>query len=170
MNDLAAIFLQLKGCKNTDTDRNEKSVVPRAPLNKTWRAIIDSSLFGEWFKVKFETPFVAGETIRGQITHPGYEHVAMDFGVGKIEPESYFSYRGHPFAVDTAYDYSGEPVTLVEFFLEEALLEGNQRGTKLRIVESGFDGIPFERWEEAFRKNDGGWTGQVRNIEKYVAI
>jgi hypothetical protein len=35
-------------------------------------------------------------------------------------------------------------------------------------VESGFDQIPAARRAEAFRMNEGGWTGQVRNIERYV--
>jgi hypothetical protein len=52
----------------------------------------------------------------------------------------------------------------VEFRLEEA---GD--GTLLTIVESGFDKLPASRRAEAFRMNEGGWTGQIRNIERYVA-
>jgi uncharacterized protein YndB with AHSA1/START domain len=59
--------------------------------------------------------------------------------------------------------YSGEPTTLVEFRLEPS-----GQDTVLTIVESGFDQIPAARRAEAFRMNEGGWTGQVRNIERYV--
>jgi uncharacterized protein YndB with AHSA1/START domain len=63
-------------------------------------------------------------------------------------------------------DYSAEPTTLVEFTLEEA--EGGG-GTALTIVESGFDRIPLARRSEAFRMNDGGWAGQIKNLAAYVA-
>jgi uncharacterized protein YndB with AHSA1/START domain len=84
--------------------------------------------------------------------------------VERIEPERYFSYRWHPYALDAAVNYSAEPMTLVEFILKET-----DGGTAVTIVESGFDGIPLARRKEAFRMNDGGWTGQVKNLEKYVA-
>ena len=41
--------------------------------------------------------------------------------------------------------------------------------TVLTIVESGFDRIPLARRAEAFRMNDGGWTGQLKNVEKHVS-
>ena len=63
-----------------------------------------------------------------------------------------------------AIDYSAEPMTLVEFTLEEA--EG---GTALTIVESGFDRIPLARRAEAFRMNTEGWGGQIKNLERYVS-
>jgi hypothetical protein len=52
----------------------------------------------------------------------------------------------------------------VEFRLEET-----PTGTLLTLTESGFDQIPAARRLEAFRRNDGGWTEQMKNIEKYVA-
>ena len=63
----------------------------------------------------------------------------------------------------TDRDYSPEPPTLVEFTLAET-----DGGTVLTIVESGFDRIPAARRAEAFRMNDGGWTGQLKNIERHV--
>jgi hypothetical protein len=60
--------------------------------------------------------------------------------------------------------YSRESTTLVEFRLAEA--DGS---TVLTIVESGFDHIPIARRAEAFRRNDGGWTEQVTNIERHVS-
>ena len=38
----------------------------------------------------------------------------------------------------------------------------------LTIVESGFDRIPLARRAEAFRMNDNGWTGQIKQLAKYV--
>jgi uncharacterized protein YndB with AHSA1/START domain len=147
-----------------DTNRIEKKVILRAPRSRVWRAIANAEEFGEWFRVKLEGIFQQGALIRGKITHPGYEHLTMEMQVERIEPEKYFSYRWHPYAVDPGVDYSSEPTTLVEFHLEEA--EG---GTLLTIVESGFDQIPLARRAEAFRMNEGGWTQQAKNIGRHVS-
>jgi uncharacterized protein YndB with AHSA1/START domain len=146
------------------TDRIEKQVVLRAPRSRVWRALTDADEFGTWFGVKLEAPFAQGATVRGQITHPGYEHLTMEVLVERIEPERYFAYRWHPYAVDPQTDYSREPTTLVEFKLEET-----RAGTVLTIVESGFDRIPLARRAEAFRMNEGGWTQQAQNIVRHVS-
>jgi hypothetical protein len=41
-------------------------------------------------------------------------------------------------------------------------------GTRLTIVESGFDQIPLSRRAEAFRMNEGGWAEQLENIQRYA--
>jgi uncharacterized protein YndB with AHSA1/START domain len=146
------------------TDRIEKKVVLRASRSRVWRAITTAEEFGAWFRVILEGVFVPGATNRGKITHPGYEHVTMDMLVERIEPERYFSYRWHPYAIDPAVDCSAEPTTLVEFILQDT--EG---GTALTIVESGFDRIPLARRAEAFRMNDRGWAGQINNLARYVS-
>ncbi len=146
------------------TDRIEKKIVLRAPRSRVWRALTDANEFGTWFRVKLERGFAPGATVKGRITHPGYEHLSMEMQIDRIEPERYFSYRWHPYAVDPAVDYSKEPSTLVEFRLDE--VDG---GTALTIVESGFDRIPAARRDEAFRMNEGGWTEQLKNIERHVA-
>jgi uncharacterized protein YndB with AHSA1/START domain len=147
----------------TETDRIEKTVILKAPRSRVWRAITDAKQFGEWFRVNLDGDFKAGGTILGKITHPGYEHMTMEMAVARIEPERHFSYRWHPYAVDPKVDYSPEPMTLVEFTLEEV-----PGGTRLTIVESGFDRIPLARRAEAFRMNEGGWTEQIGNIERHV--
>ena len=145
------------------TDRIEKRAVLRAPRSRVWRALTDATEFGTWFGVKLQSDFAEGATIRGQITHPNYEHVTMEVVVERMEPEQYFSYRWHPYAVDPNTDYSDEPRTLVEFRLEES---GD--GTVLTIIESGFDRIPLARRAEAWRMNEGGWTAQVQNLDRHV--
>lgn len=92
-----------------------------------------------------------------------YEGVKFDFTVEDMEPERRFSFRWHPYAIEPGVDYNAEPTTLVAFTLEEA--EG---GVLLRIVETGFDGIPLERRAKAFAANESGWASQIRLLEKYV--
>jgi uncharacterized protein YndB with AHSA1/START domain len=148
----------------SSTDRIERRVELRAPRARVWRAISDSQQFAAWFGIRLDGPFAEGSTVKGSITSKGYEHFKVEFQVQKIEAERYFAYRWHPYPSDPKVDYSTEPTTLVEFTLEEA-----DGGCVLTIVESGFDQIPIARRAEAFRNNDGGWTGQVKNITKYVA-
>lgn len=148
----------------TVTDRIEKRVVLRAPRARVWRALTNPDEFGAWFGVNLQGSFSEGATVRGHVTHPGYEHVTLEMLIERIDPERYFSYRWHPHAVDPKADYSQEPMTLVEFTLDET-----GEGTALTIVESGFDRVPLRRREQAFRMNEGGWEAQARSIERYVA-
>jgi uncharacterized protein YndB with AHSA1/START domain len=141
----------------------EKRIEINAPVSRVWRALTDYREFGEWFRVKLEGPFVPGQASRGQITHPGYEHVVWQAVVQKMEPEHLFSFTWRPYAIDPKVDYSNETPTLVEFRLEKA-----PGGTLLLLTESGFDHVPSGRRAEAFRMNDGGWTQQMKNIETYV--
>ncbi len=145
-------------------DRIEKQIDLKAPVSRVWRALTDYREFGEWFRVKLEGPFVAGQVSRGQLNFPGYEHLQMEVVVQKIEPERFFSYTWHPYAIDPKVDYSKETPTLVEFTLEKSA-----KGTLVMVTESGFDKIPSERRLEAFRMNDNGWGQQLKHIESYVA-
>jgi uncharacterized protein YndB with AHSA1/START domain len=147
----------------SSTDRIEKQILLRAPRSRVWRALTDFEEFGAWFRVKLESPFVVGRSTKGKITYPGYEHLTMEVMVERMDAESVFAFRWHPNAVDPKADYSTEPTTLVEFKLEEA-----SGGTRLTISESGFDKIPAERRDEAFRMNSEGWAEQTRNVERHV--
>jgi uncharacterized protein YndB with AHSA1/START domain len=145
------------------TDRIEKTIVLRAPRPQVWRAIANAKDFGEWFGVKIEGAFAPGATVSGRITTPGYDHLTMEIVIDQVVAERLFSYRWHPYAIEPGTDYSQEPMTLVEFRLDEV-----PDGTRLTVTESGFDRIPAARRDLAFRMNDGGWTQQVANIERYM--
>ena len=150
------------------SDRIEKQIELKAPVSRVWRALTDHREFGEWFRVKLDGPFVEGQVSRGNMTYPGYEHVKWYAVVQKMEPERLFSFTWpHPKSFDKAEysgDYANDPTTLVEFRLEKT-----KNGTLLRLTESGFDQLPRDLRLEAFRRNEGGWTEQLKNIEAYVA-
>ncbi len=147
-----------------NSDRIEKQILLRAPKPRVWRALTDAGEFGAWFGVKLEGQFAVGESIRGKITHPGYDHLTMEVTVERMEREELFSFRWHPYAVDPKVDYSSEPTTLVEF-----RLEASPDGTEPTAVESGFDNVPAARRAEAFRMNSQGWTTQMENIRRHVS-
>lgn len=147
------------------SDRIERKILLKAPRSRVWAALSRAEDFGRWFGVALEGKrFVAAERTQGQITYPGYEHLLWDVQVERLEPEHLFAFSWHPYAVDPDVDYSAEPVTLVQFELED--MDG---GTLLRVVESGFDGIAPERRLKAFRMNSRGWDEQMSNIESHLA-
>jgi len=148
-------------------DRIEKKIELKAPISRVWRALTDYREFGQWFQVKLEGPFARGETSRGQITYPGYEHLKWEAVVQEMEPQKLFSFTWpHTRFIDREHyaPDASDPVTLVEFRLEQT-----QVGTLLMITESGFDKFPPDFREEAFRRNEGGWAEQLRNLEKHFA-
>jgi uncharacterized protein YndB with AHSA1/START domain len=157
------------------TDRIEKTILLHAPLKRVWRAISDSTEFGIWFGVKFDGPFQAGRSMRGAIVpttmdpevakaQKKHEGTPFEITVEQMESERLFSFRWHPFAVESGVDYSAEPTTLVAFALEEVA-----GGVKLTVTESGFDQIPLARRAKAFMANDEGWGMQTKLIEAYLA-
>lgn len=115
-----------------------KKIVLKAPLDKVWAAISDAGQFRQWFGVRFDGPFRAGEKLTGEIV-----------------PRTRFSFRWHPYGMETGCDYSREPMTLCTFALSE-----DSEGVQLVITESGFEHIPLERRASAFAANDGGWSVQ----------
>ena len=147
----------------TQTDRIEKNVLLRAPKSRVWRALTNAQEFGTWFRVKLESDFAVGKNVTGNVTYPGYEHLRFTVTVERMDAEQLFSFRWHPAAIDPKIDYSEEPTTLVELKLEEVA-----EGTRLTVVESGFDRIPAERRAEAFRMNSQGWATQMENIKAHV--
>jgi uncharacterized protein YndB with AHSA1/START domain len=148
---------------NSSADRIEKSIVLKAPRARVFRALTDSREFGAWFGASFDAAFEAGQPLRGRITTKGYDHLTIEILVERIEPGRLFSFRWHPYAIDPAVDYSKEPTTLVTFTLEDA-----PGGTRLTVVESGFDAVPAARRAEAFRMNERGWEAQMKNVERHV--
>ncbi len=158
-----------------DTDRIEKEVLLRAPLDRVWAAVSDAKQFGTWFGVEFDGEFVAGERLTGRIVPTKVDpevarkqepHTGLpcDVAVERIEPMRLFSFRWHPYAIEPGADYAQEPTTLVTFELEEVA-----EGTRLTITESGFDRVPLARRADAFASNEEGWSIQVTLIGKYVA-
>ncbi|MGH3554788.1 MAG: SRPBCC family protein [Mycobacterium sp.] len=159
-----------------NTDRIEKQVVLRAPMDRVWRAISDAQEFGRWFGVRFDGPFVAGTSVTATITgttvddevaklqepHTGS---TATWEIVAVEAPRRFAYRWHPFAVEPGVDYDREPTTLVEFTLSPT-----PDGVLLSIVESGFDAIPEARRSAAFEANSGGWAKQVELVRKYLAL
>ena len=166
------------------TPRIEKTVTLKAPQSRVWRALTDFREFGQWFGLELAGPFVEGRPVAATFNQPCDEAAigAMQQRLGlspapirqpppgftfctveRIRPESDFSFRWIPFGIEAGIDPATEPTTLVEFHLEP--VEG---GTRLVIVESGFERVPPARRRRAFLMNDAGWAVQAGNIQRQV--
>ena len=157
------------------TDCIEKTILLRAPLKRVWRALSDSTEFGNWFGMRFNAPFAPGGAMTAVIVpttvnqevakmQKPYEGISFEIKIEQMQPERLFSFRWHPGAVEPGIDYASEPTTLVVFTLEKAL-----DGVQLTVTESGFDQIPLARRAKAFSANEGGWTLVIKLIEEYLA-
>ena len=125
-----------KAQATSSTDRIEKRIELRAPRARVWRAIADANEFGTWFGMKLDGAFAARATVRGRLTIPGYDHLTLDMHVEQIEPERYFAYRWHPYAIDPKVDYSTEPTTLVEFLSKRSTAAPSSRSSSPASTES----------------------------------
>jgi uncharacterized protein YndB with AHSA1/START domain len=141
----------------------EKTIDLRAPPERVWLAVSDSTQFGAWFGIALTEPFAVGQPARSRITNLGYEHVVWEATVVAMDAPRLFAFTWRPYAVDPAIDYSQETPTLVEFRLSSI-----ETGTRLTITESGFDNVPGHRRDEAMRMNDRGWMQQIENIRGHV--
>src|SRR5262245_31360972 len=115
----------------TQTDSIKKDIVLNVPRDRVWRAISDPKEFGAWFRVDLSgTRFEPGKMAQGKMTYPGYENMPFEMLIDRIEAPRLFSFRWHPYGIDPNYDYSSEPLTLIEFTLEDAA----DGGTKLTVT------------------------------------
>ncbi len=146
------------------TDSIVQEITIGAPIERVWRAVSDAREFGEWFGMACDRPFEPGVQVGCEITEPEeYRGTTFPIWIDRVEPPRFFSFRWHAYAVEPG-DYANAPTTLVAFTLESA-----DEGTRLTIVESGFDDVPLDRRAEAFASNTEGWRIQAQNIAEYVA-
>lgn len=145
------------------TNRIEEQILLRAPQERVWDALADVKNFGAWFGVDLGGHFEPGVRLRGPLTEEGVRHLIMELVVEEVEPLRLLSWRWRPTTVDPNLDPSKEASTLVALELTETA-----RGTLLALSETGFDGIPADRREEAYRRNSEGWNVQMKRIEAFL--
>lgn len=165
-------------------DHIEKQVVLHAPIERVWHAITDVEEFSQWFGVKLNEPFAPGQAVTGTFEGEFDEETLRQYQVSlgldptgvrqpprnavfctveRMEEPRSFSFRWIPYGIDIDCDPAQESPTLVEFRLEPVA-----EGTRLTIIESGFEGIPAHRRKRAFMMNGGGWAAQIENVRRHV--
>ena len=149
---------------STETGKIERTIVVRAPQARVWRALTNLEEFAKWFSVEAEGKFEPGARLRMVSTYDGScKGESFVLEVEEMTPESVFSWRWHPGTNEPGVDYSKEPKTLVRFELEP--VDG---GTRVTVVESGFDGLSLARRARIFAENVEGWKIQLAALAKYA--
>jgi uncharacterized protein YndB with AHSA1/START domain len=146
----------------------ERSVPIRAPRSRVWSALADIRHFCQWFRAEPADPgavFQPGAHVRLISTYEGpcyKEEFFVD--IVDMVPERTLSWRWHPGVKMPGEDLSEEPMTLVEFRLEDTA-----GATLVTVTESGFERLFANRRARVFEENEGGWKSQMASLERYFS-
>lgn len=142
------------------TDRIEKEVRIAAPVERVWELITSARHLGRWFgDAGAEIDLRAGGTLT--VHWSGY---TLRGRIEAVEVPRRFSYRWLH-----AEDPEAEPTpansTLVEFAIEA---EGD--GTRVAVVESGFDSLEHGAAERAalLTSHTTGWRWELGELASYT--
>ena len=141
----------------------ERETMISAPVERVWAVLTEGEHVGRWFSD-------AGAEID---LRPGGEITMRwaEYGVGRarivdVDPPRRFSYRWAAIREHWGEEPDDRNSTLVEFTLAE-----DADGTRLKVVESGFDALEGtdEQRRRSFEDNTEGWEQQLGNVRDYVA-
>lgn len=146
-----------------ELSRIDRTIEIGAPPGRVWRALTNASELSSWLQVKIEGEVAPGSEVWMTSVHP--DHAGQRFRVRFIEltPPRRFVWEWHPGAVDPNVDYTREPRTTVTFTLEPS-----ERGTRLRVSETGFDAVSLARRARVNADNQQGWTTVIGWLQTYV--
>ena len=145
----------------TETDRIETDVLIAAPLQRVWDLITSAEHLGSWFgNAGAEIDLRPGGALSLSWTEFGTFHGRVE----AVEPPHRVAYRWLS-RKDTRVEPTPDNSTLVEFTLAA---EGE--GTRVAVVESGFDGLdvdPAER-AEALASHTTGWDKELGELADHA--
>ncbi len=144
----------------------ERTTWIAAPRERVWRVLSDVHQFCRWFGCDTSAlAFTPGVPVRMVAHYPTpADDLVFYMDIEDVVPPERFTWRWHPGANFEGEDLSQEPKTLVTFRLEEA-----DNGTRVTVVETGFDQIFAHRRAAAYKDNVGGWEAQMVALERYCA-
>jgi len=141
----------------------ERETTIAAPVERVWELLTRGEHVGRWF----------GDAGAEIDLRPGGAMVIhwAEYGTGRarivdVDPPRRFSYRWAPMREHWGQEPTDGNSTLVEFTLTA---EGD--GTRLRVVESGFDALDAtpEQRRGSLEQNTEGWETQLGHIRDYAA-
>jgi uncharacterized protein YndB with AHSA1/START domain len=140
----------------------ERQTTIAAPVERVWATLTEAEHIGSWFSdAGAEVDLRPG----GRMVLRWTEHGTGVARIVDVEPHRRFSYRWAPIREH----WGEEPVegnsTLVEFTLDA---EGD--GTRLRVVESGFEALEGtdDQRRTSLEDNTEGWEVQLGNVRSYA--
>jgi uncharacterized protein YndB with AHSA1/START domain len=141
----------------------EKSVHIEAPVEVVWRMVTEPEHVVRWFADEIDLQ-----------AHPGYDGsmtfrpesggaVHVPISVVSVEPPRRFTYRWNQPA--------GTAATRANSMLVEFTLTPEDDGTRLRVVETGHDGLgwPQEKQDAYTDDHNDGWRTHLGRLEQLLA-
>jgi uncharacterized protein YndB with AHSA1/START domain len=140
-------------------NRIEREILIEAPVSRVWAALTEAEHLGAWFGDDgAEVDLRPG----GDFVLRWKEHGVFHSRIERVEPERVFSFRGSylPYEAPRPGNW-----TLVEFTL---VPEGD--GTRLRVVESGFEALELSEVQRARQVagNVEGWQIKLAELVQYL--
>ena len=143
------------------TDKIERDVLIAAPLERVWDLITSAEHVGRWFAdAGAEIDLRPG----GRLSLNWREHGTVHGRVEVVEPPRRFAFRWLS-AVGVQEDPTPANSTLAEFTL---VAHGD--GTRVEVVESGFDGLEVDPAARAaaFASHTSGWAAELGDLAAYA--
>lgn len=137
-------------------DTISREVVIDAPPERVWAIVTEPRHVARWFSDEAEIDLRPG----GDMRLVWHGHGSYRGRVVAVEPHARFAFRWLRREPDDG------STTLVEFLLDA---EGD--GTRLRVVESGFQALAWDEEDRAryAGENDAGWGHELGQLLAYVA-
>jgi uncharacterized protein YndB with AHSA1/START domain len=142
------------------TDRIERDVLIAAPVERVWELITSAEHLGRWFgNAGAEIDLRPG----GALSLTWREYPTLHGRVEAVEPPRRFAYRWLTTSEPRADATPGNS-TLVQFTLAA---EGD--GTRVALVESGFDALDLDADERTarFAAHTRGWPLELDELVAY---
>jgi len=140
----------------------ERDIQIDAPAERVWSLITEAEHIGRWFADSgAEIDLRPGGALTMRWADYGVAHAR----IVDVEPHTRFSYRWVP-SPSAGVEPTDGNSTLVEFTLEP-----EAGGTRLRVVESGFDQLDRSPAgiAEAVEGNTKGWKEELGHLSEYAA-
>jgi uncharacterized protein YndB with AHSA1/START domain len=143
----------------TQTDRIERDVLIAAPVERVWQLITRAEHLGRWLgDAGAEIDLRPG----GALTLRWGDDDVAHGRIVTVEPPHRFAYR---WLLTEDAEPTPANSTLTEFTVAA---EGD--GTRVAVVESGFDGLDLAAAERAarFASHEEGWTIELGHLVEYA--
>jgi uncharacterized protein YndB with AHSA1/START domain len=135
----------------------ERETMIAAPVERVWSLLTEAEHVGDWFcDAGAEIDLRPGGAMVLRWTEHGTTHAR----VVDVEPHRRFSYR---WAAEAESEQIEGNSTLVEFTLDPT-----DEGTRLRVVESGFEDLAVtdEQRRKRVEDNTEGWEIQLGRVRE----
>jgi uncharacterized protein YndB with AHSA1/START domain len=149
-----------------ERDRIEKEIVINAPIERVWDVLTNPTHVGNWFGTGKPVSIDLRPGGVMEIDH-SFDRPELKFQtkIVNVDPPRAFSYLWPVASPGTPA--TEEISTLVEFTLAE-----EDRGTRVRVVESGFAklGIPADKDAlGSYESHTEGWPYMLGRLNDYIA-